>query len=475
MAGGFWAGFGEELTGRIKEREQFVRDETAKRQDYLLRVGVPARMRMNQQMQTDVNTIRQAQELGFSERTAVALWQAGQLGAAMETAQSGDAPADYMETIVTWASDQAGEGLTAQEAVSRAYGAASSVNASTPEGRRQGFFEAMFALNPQDAVEQNMSTFNVAGMTQQDLLAAAGFAGPQMTPTDDARINLTAGYSMSDTEQTRFNRLFQTAAMPYYQDGFLPQTDQFGNVAINLSTDRGQEVAALQNDATEAYKRLRRFGLNGDGKGLDHGEAMQYITAAIQTTVADGVGNSNAARQILNNLGMTDSDQTTGALGVATPTGGMGVVTPEITVTPLEDVSVESIVTNAEKAIAEAEAQAEAAVSSSERDQAEQRVKQLQEDVELLKNIPEELQGIAEELVLSANPRARLNELVDEYATKLSEEGLTEAEILNRRAEYRGQLEGIIGVILDRRSNGGSSTTTSRNTSGFDPSVVVTE
>lgn len=476
MAGGFWAGFGEELTSRIKEREQFIRDETAKRQDYLLRVGVPARMRMNQQMQQDVTTIRQAQELGFSERTAIALWQAGQLSSAMEKVQSGDAPADFAETVVTWASDQAGDNLTAQEAVSRAYGAASSVDTSTPEGRRRGFFEAMFALNPQGAVEDNMASFNVAGMTQNELLAAAGFSGPQMTPVEGATYNATAGYSMSDTEQTRFNRLFQGVAMPYYQDGFLSQTDQYGNVAINLSTTRGQEVAAIQNDATEAYKRLRRFGLNGDGKGLDHGQAMQYITAAIQSSVVDGVGVTDIARNMLNNLGVAGSE-TEAALGVATPTGGVGVTTPEVTVSPLEEVSIDSIVKSAEDAIAEAEAAIDPDANRIERARAEQRVQDIQDEIDFLNNLTPEQKAIAEELMKSDNPEARLDEIVGAYGDKLREEGVENYEIVNRQMEYRNELEDILSLIQDRQSGGGSTTTntgsTSTNTSGFDPSVVI--
>ena len=476
MAGGFWAGFGDELTGRIKEREQFIRDETAKRQDYLLRVGVPARMRMNQQMQEDVTTIRQAQELGFSERTAVALWQAGQLDSAMQTAASGEAPADYTETVVTWATDQAGDNLTAQEAVARAYGAASSVNASTPEGRRRGFFEAMFALNPQGAVEDNMASFNVAGMTQNDLLAAAGFSGPQMTPVEGARYNPTAGYAMSETDQPRFNRLFQTVVMPYYQDGFLSQTDQYGNVAINLSTARGQEVSRLQTEATDAYNRLRRFGLDGQSKGLDHGQAMQYITAAIQSSVVDGAGVTDVASNLLNSLGVP-GNETEAALGVATPTGGMGVETPEVTVTTLPD-SVESVISNAEKAITEAETAVAEAGNRTERERAEQNVQAIQEEIDFLKNLPEEQKAIAEELLKSNNPEAKLDEIIAAYGEQLKQQGVPQYEIPNRQMEYRNELEDIVGVIKERQtgvttSSSNSTRSTGTNTSGFDASVVI--
>lgn len=332
MAGGFWAGFGEELTGRIKEREQFVRDETAKRQDYLLRVGVPARMRMNQQMQEEVNTIRQAQELGFSERTAVALWQAGQLGAAMDRVGEGNVPQDYFDTVVTWASDQAGEGLTAQDAVSRAFGAANQVDLSTEDGRRRGFFEAMFALNPQGAVEENMSSFSVAGMNQNDLLAAAGFSGPQMAPVEGATYNPTAGYSMDRIEQSAFSKLFRPTLAQYYKDGFdMAVTTADGILAI-ANGDLGRQVIDLENAARDAYSRMRRFGVDGNSRGLTHEEAMQMVDLTFRSGIVDDASQFQETLRMYQTLGTRDNEMIpTGMDPVATP--------PEVTVTPLGPVS----------------------------------------------------------------------------------------------------------------------------------------
>lgn len=342
MAGGFWAGFGDELTSRIKEREQFIRDETAKRQDYLLRVGVPARMRMNQQMQEEVNTIRQAQELGFSERTAVALWQAGQLGAAMERVNEGNVPQDYFETVVTWASDQAGDTLTAQDAVSRAFGAANQVDLSTDEGRRRGFFEAMFALNPQGAVEENMSSFNVAGMNQNDLLAAAGFSGPQMTPVEGATYNPTAGYSMDRIEQNAFSKLFRPTLAQYYKNGFDMTVTTADGILALANGDLGRQVLDLETAARDAYSRMRRFGMDGNSRGLTHEEAMQMVDLTFRTGIVDDVSQFQETLNMYQKLGTRDNDMLpTGMDPVATP--------PEVEVTPLGPVSDEEFDTMMER------------------------------------------------------------------------------------------------------------------------------
>lgn len=452
MAGGFWAGFGEELTGRIKEREQFVRDETAKRQDYLLRVGVPARMRMNQQMQADMNTIRQAQELGFDERTAVALWQSGQLESAMETANKEGTPSDYINTVVTWATDNVGEGLTAQEAVSRAYGAATNVDTTTPEGRRRGFFEAMFALNPQQAVEENLASFNIAGMTQDDLLAAAGFQGPQMSPVAGATYNPTAGYAMSDTDQGRFRRIFRGNIQPYYEDGFnISAADMYGNTLITTNSDRGREAAAVEAAAMDAYNRLRRFGLDGKSRGLSHEEAMRYVDLTFTQGVTDGTSNSAATIDMYNQLGRegaaeTLETQTGSALGEAVPTGGEPVVTPEVTVENLDPLT-ESILERNKEAIDEAEQAVEQAGTEAERAAAEQDLTLRQDEEEFLKNLPPEQKEIAQKIMESDNVEKTLDEILFAHGEKLREQGVPEYEIQRRVLEYKQELEDIAAIV----------------------------
>lgn len=294
---GFWAGFGTELATNIKERDTFVREETARRQDYLMRTGLPARMKIQQQMESDLSLIKDAQALGFSERTATALYNAGQLDSAMGVLTSGNAPADYVNTVVTFAQDNAGE-LSAEEAVKRAYaaGLGGNINANEPEGQRQGFFEAMFSLNPQKAVEQSMAGFDIGGIGQAELTAAIGFAGPSRTAVAGARYNPTAGYSMDQSEERRARTMIGNVIASYIPEGLFTQTNSMGYTVTLFDADNAAQLQSLESRAVAAYDRLRRVGVDGTGVGMSHGEANAVINEVLsQNRIEDGTNLDLAA------------------------------------------------------------------------------------------------------------------------------------------------------------------------------------
>lgn len=336
---GFWAGFGTELATNIKERDTFVREETARRQDYLMRTGLPARMKIQQQMESDLSTIKDAQALGFSERTATALYNAGQLDSAMGVLTSGNAPADYVNTVVTFAQDNAGE-LSAEEAVKRAYaaGLGSNINANEPEGQRQGFFEAMFSLNPQKAVEQSMAGFDIGGLGQAELTAAIGFAGPSRTVVPGSRYNPTSGYSMDQSEERRARTMAGNVISSYIPSSLFTKDNSLGFTVTTFTGDNAAQLQSLEDRAVAAYDRLRRFGVDGNGVGLSHGEANAVINEVLsQNRIEDGTNlDLAAAGSSFDIIGMQSAD--TVPDGVDPDATATSVTMPEVKTIPLPSV-----------------------------------------------------------------------------------------------------------------------------------------
>ena len=356
---GFWAGFGTELATNIKERDTFVREETDRRQDYLMRTGLPARMKIQQQMESDLSVIKDAQALGFSERTATALYNAGQLDSAMGVLTSGNAPADYVNTVVTFAQDNAGE-LSAEEAVKRAYaaGLGGNINANEPEGQRQGFFEAMFSLNPQKAVEQSMAGFDIGGIGQAELTAAIGFAGPSRTAVAGARYNPTAGYSMDQSEERRARTMVGNVIASYIPEGLFTQNNSMGYTVTLFDSDNAGQLQTLESRAVAAYDRLRRVGVDGKGVGLSHGEANAVINEVLsQNQIEDGTNlDLAAAGSAFDVIGIRSAEGGTEAEvpdGAASTDIAASASVPEVQTGPLP--SVEEVAQAAEDAILESE------------------------------------------------------------------------------------------------------------------------
>lgn len=175
---GFWAGFGDTLSKKIDDRQSFIREETSRRQEYLRNVGIPAINKRNQEVDTHVNSILQAESLGLDRAVATSLWEAGTLDVALKQITDATDPKNastYYNTIANLTEEQVKRAQDPAAVVRKAYGIAAKADVNTEEGRQAGLFETMFALNPQAAADRSMAGFGVAGYTEAD--AAAAMAG----------------------------------------------------------------------------------------------------------------------------------------------------------------------------------------------------------------------------------------------------------------------------------------------------------
>lgn len=261
---GFWAGFGSTVSKGIDDRLAFTREETARRQEYLRTVGVPAIQQRNAKIQDSMNEINQAVSLGLRQDVAVAAWESGTLPAVVESIVSaGDKSqqaAEHFNTIQELTADYTRRAENPEEVVRTAFGAATAkpIDFNTEEGRNANIFEVLFAVDPQGAADRSMEDYTVGGYTEAEASAAIG-AG------DTRKVSTPAGYRYSGvpTTSTRIGpedirpqqNAFRTTFSTYTGD-----TAQYigDNVVIAGQNKQATEMAA--NKATTAYFKVMELG-----------------------------------------------------------------------------------------------------------------------------------------------------------------------------------------------------------------------
>lgn len=179
---GFWAGFGTTVAKGIEDRQAFAREEISRRQEYLRNVGVPAITKRNQEVDSQVNSILQAESFGLDRAVATSLWEAGTLDVALKQVTEATDPkktADYYNTISKLTDEYKTKAQDPASIVKKAYGIASKADVGTEEGRQAGLFDTLFALDPQATADRSMASYGVGGYTEAD--AAAATAGTSRT------------------------------------------------------------------------------------------------------------------------------------------------------------------------------------------------------------------------------------------------------------------------------------------------------
>lgn len=306
MAAGFWAGFGGELSSRIKERESFVREQTQRRQDYLRTVGVPAIQKRKAEMEADVGKIKSAVALGLKEDVANAAYQAGHLDIVMDDilkATDTTGAVNHFNSIQQFAEEV---GKTAEdpfEVVKKVWGAVAETDADvgTEDGRNQSFFEAVFAWNPEAAIDQGVMKSSLKGYTEKDAAEALGGGVRRVTTPEGYRYeslpaSISTGraeFSQSDYRATK-KSLFKSfgdsisTTMTETGDSYLvssdvaPYLDGASTIATNTIIELMGKGASYQKamDAVEVEKRKylqapASEGLDADWAGFE--AAMAFL------------------------------------------------------------------------------------------------------------------------------------------------------------------------------------------------------
>lgn len=213
MGAGFWAGFGGELSSRIKERESFVREQTQRRQDYLRTVGVPAIQKRKAEMEADVGKIKSAVALGLKEDVANAAYQAGHLDIVMDDilkATDTTGAVNHFNSIQQFAEEV---GKTAEdpfEVVKKVWGAVAETDADvgTEDGRNQSFFEAVFAWNPEAAIDQGVMKSSLKGYTEKDAAEALGGGVRRVTTPEGYRYESLPASVRTGKEKVTLAQIF---------------------------------------------------------------------------------------------------------------------------------------------------------------------------------------------------------------------------------------------------------------------------
>jgi hypothetical protein len=278
MGKGYMAGFGPALAKSIDDRQVFVREQTARRSEYLRNVGIPAIQKRDQNVQTDVAKINSAIALGFRPEVASAAYEAGHLDAAIDQVSKASnvrGAVDYFNNIQKLTDEYAAKSKNPEEVAKRAWGIAAKVDADlgTEEGGRAGIFETLFSLNPEAAIDANMAKFSVQGYGEKDVTAAMGSTrntvGPSGYVYDTLPSSLASGtdkFSQSDYRSTR--KLFYKS----FADSIKETLTQVGDDYI-----ASREVAPNLDGSSEAATSTVAYLL---ADGVTYAKAMAAIEDA---------------------------------------------------------------------------------------------------------------------------------------------------------------------------------------------------
>ena len=177
MGAGFWSGFGEEVVSSINKREDFIREQTQRRQDYLRSVGVPAIQERNRQMKADMNLITSGVNLGLTQEVASAAYEAGHLETILDNIQNASnatGAANFYNTKQNLTQDYINKAADPDEVVRRAWGADNqeTEDLGTEDGRQNSFFRTLFALDPEEAIKRGVAQGSISGYTEADAASA---------------------------------------------------------------------------------------------------------------------------------------------------------------------------------------------------------------------------------------------------------------------------------------------------------------
>ena len=306
---GFWAGFGDTLSKKIDDRQSFIREETSRRQEYLRNVGIPAINKRNQEVDTHVNSILQAESLGLDRAVATSLWEAGTLDVALKQITDATDPksaSTYYNTIANLTDEQVKRAQDPAAVVRKAYGIAAKADVSTEEGRQAGLFETMFALNPQAAADRSMAGFGVAGYTEAD--AAAAMAGssriisaPPGTPN---ALMKSPRKDETTTEVAAINREMTTTI------GSLAgaQVENTGT-DVYVTGDSARDVTISSSKATSAYVNMSR---NNVSNAVARAKIVELSSKLLNKPVqVGGKANFTQYNEYLDMIAQSDDPEAT--------------------------------------------------------------------------------------------------------------------------------------------------------------------
>ena len=327
MGKGYMAGFGPALAKSIDDRQVFVREQTARRSEYLRNVGIPAIQKRDQNVQTDVAKINSAIALGFRPEVASAAYEAGHLDAAIDQVSKASdvrGAVDYFNNIQKLTDEYAAKSANPEEVAKRAWGIAAKVDADlgTEEGGKAGFFDTLFSLNPEAAIDANMAKFSVQGYGEKDVTAAIGSTrntvGPSGYQYETVPANLLSGKELVTMEKlTAMSKDYMVHIASQTNNPLVMSQDgksHYVNSALagdinGAASAAARAAASLLNDRRDpvavsaTIDRASRYFLNIEVQDFD---GFQEYMEAIMEAIRGGkdlptlTGNSAAKVKITN-------------------------------------------------------------------------------------------------------------------------------------------------------------------------------
>ena len=297
---GFWAGFGEEVVSSINKREDFIREQTQRRQDYLRTVGVPAIQQRNLQMKEDMNLITSAVNLGLRQEVAVAAYEAGHIETVLDNiAKASDVAgaANFYNTKQKLTSDYAAKAEDPMAVIKMAWGvdAENIQDLGTEEGRQTNIFKTMFALDPDRAIDTAVGKSSINGYTEADAASAMGASRSYSRPAGYVYENLPASLGTGrDTSET-FAKIQTNANSISKSLADFTKTDfQIIGDTVTIKGENAGVIRQLSLDTARVVAQLEDDKVSGAAVAQDmNAIANAYLTIE-QSQIPDWEGYSKA-------------------------------------------------------------------------------------------------------------------------------------------------------------------------------------